>query len=180
MRKKITTTFVIMICALVIFSFLDLNQKCKVESMLLKKGDFPQHTLVDDIRSPIAEMPDESAGFTATYGRSLIYYEASRFPGTVSAEKEFANEKRRASVLTEYSGPWETPPELSHKSSIFKNYYVACGKIINMGYQCRMIGQYDEYYVFFFAYISNEGMTYNIFNNLLQTIDLRAEQCLKK
>lgn len=148
--------------------------------MLLTKDDFPSDTMINQISSPIAEMPQESAGFTANYHGSAIYHEVSRFPRTTSAENEFDKIGMRAFIQTEYEGPWETPPELSDENSIFQKYHVACGKKYDGKYQCRMIGQYDEYYVFFFAYISDNGVTFDILNNLLQKVDAHMAQCLQK
>ena len=164
-------------CILVSCSFLRPERKCKAESMLLIKDDFPTGTIVNKISTPIAEMPYESAGFTSNYNGSAIYHEISRFPTIISAENEFEGAKKRASVKTEFLGPWETPPELSNISSIFQKYYVTCGKV-GKKYQCRMIGQYDEYYVFFSAYISDTGVTFDTLNDLLKKIDARMEQCL--
>lgn len=180
MRQKIAVLGLFVVGVLVSCNFLQAGPECKVESMLLTKDDLPAGTILGNVSSPIAEMPENSTGFTSSYGESAIYHEVARFPWISSAENEFESAKKRASIQTKYDGPWEIPPELSYTaSSIFQKYYVACGKVSEK-YQCRMIGQYDEYYVFFFAYISDNGITFEILNDLLQKIDEQMAQCLQE
>ena len=179
MRKRTMVFSLLTCCLLVSCSLLRPERQCKVESMLLSKDDFPAGTIINETSSPIAERPNESAGFTSNYGGSAMYHEVSRFPITISAENEFIGAKKQAYPKTEFLGPWDTPVELARNSSIFQNYYVACGKV-GKKYQCRIIGQYDEYYMFFFAYILDNGVTFDILNGLLQKIDDRMAQCLQK
>lgn len=177
--KKLYLCFLIA-CLLVACVFVLPERNCEVGSMLLSEGDFPVGTIVNSDRSSVAEMPEESAGFTADYGGSAMYHVIGRYPTISIAENEFEKKRELYFVQTEYEGPWETPPEVHHVSSIFQKYHVACGEKLHGKYQCLMIGQYDEYYVFFFAYISDNGVTFDILNDLLQKIDARMEQCLQE
>ena len=174
--KKATYINLLAVCLIILYALMYLNRKCEAESMLLTEDDFPADTIFNDVRSPIAEMPEVSAGFTASYGESAIYQEVGRFPLVTSAKREFEIAKRNASVQTKYHGPWETPPELSNTSSIFQDYYVVCGKV-DTKYQCRMIGQYEEYYMFFSTYISDNGLTLEMFDDLLKRVDGHVEVC---
>jgi len=178
MKRKAVYTHFLLACLLASCAFLRSAGKCNVKKMLLGENDFPTGTIVNQISSPIAEMPYESAGFTANYSGSAMYHEIGRYPTDKIAEKEFEGAKKRASGQTEYVGPWEILPVLSRESSIFQKYYVACAAMNHGEYQCRMIGQYDEYYVFFSAYILDNGVTFDILNDLLQKIDARMEKCL--
>jgi hypothetical protein len=58
-------------------------------------------------------------------------------------------------------------------------YNVACGNL-SQGYQCRMIGQYNDYYVFFFAYTSDDGKTLKSLKNLLMKIDDHRASCIRE
>jgi hypothetical protein len=147
--------------------------------MLLTRADYPTGTILNDSDpSPIAEMPRESAGFTAGYGDSLIYHEAARYKSIYSAESYF-HDRLKTFSTTKYEGPWEIPPELTYSSRIAQQHKVACGKV-GQEYQCRMIGRYEEYGVFFSAYMTDNGVTFDILNDLLQKIDTRMEMCLKE
>jgi hypothetical protein len=148
--------------------------------MLLEKDDFPAETIVDKVHSPIADMPAESASIYADYKGSAILHEIARFPSSTLAEEEFDGARKRASGQTENEGPWESPSELSYVSSFFENYYVSCGNVLQGEYQCRMVGQYKEYYVFFFAYITDNGLTLATVNGLLEKIDKQTEQCINE
>jgi hypothetical protein len=154
-------------------------RKCAAVSMLLTQADYPTGTILNDSdTSPIAGMPRESAGFTASYGDSLIYHVVGRYKSIDSAKSYFQVRLGTFST-TKYEGPWEIPAELTYSSRIAQQYRVACGKV-GQEYQCRMIGQYEEYYVFFFAYITDNGVTFDILNDLLEKIDARMEMCLKE
>ena len=179
MRTKNICLYFLVICLLISCAPVRPSRECTLESMLLTQDDFPSDTIVNKISSPIAEMSRESAGFTARYGDSLMYHEINRYLSSDDAKEIFQEGRDIHFRTTEYYGPWETPTELSYVSPIAQQYYVACGKV-DEKYQCRMIGQYEEYYVFFFAYISDNGVTFDILNDLLQKIDERMEQCLKE
>lgn len=155
------------------------SSNCSIEDLLLNASNFPVNTIVNDISSPVAEYPEESAGITASYNQDLIYHLVGRYPsGNISG-----NRFKQSLVL--YFGrdsndqPWNKPVELSFNSLISQQYAAACG--IKWGkYQCRMIGQYDEYYVFFFSYISEQGVNIGTFQEFLQQIDEKFAQCLNK
>ena len=59
----------------------------------------------------------------------------------------------------------------------FYNEHVTCGNALQGEYQCRMIGQRGDYYMFFSATITEDGITLDIFNDLMGKIDTRLEQC---
>lgn len=148
--------------------------------MLLTQADYPTGTILNDSDpSPLAEMPKDSAGFTAGYGDSLMYHVVGRYKSIDSAKSKFQDRSEMFSKKTDFEGPWEIPVELTYSSRIAQQYQAACGKV-GQEYQCRMIGRYEEYYVFFFAYITDNGVTYAILNDLLQKIDARMEMCLKE
>jgi hypothetical protein len=155
-------------------------RKCSALSMLLTQADYPTGTILNDSdTSPVADMPRDSAGFSANYRGSSMYYEVARYKSIDSAKSYFLDSSKMFSKKTDFQGPWEIPAELTYSSRIAQQYHVACGKM-GQEYQCRMIGQYEEYGVFFFAYITDNGVTFDILNDLLQKIDARMEMCLKE
>lgn len=178
MKKKVLL-FLFLIYALVSCVTFP-NGVCAVESMILTKEDLPEGSIVGPLESHIAEWPYISAGVDASYHDSSILHIVGRYPTTDSAKKEFEIYKQSSSRQTSTNGPWERPTGLSFKTRIFENYYVACSERQILGYQCRMMGQYQEYYVFFFAYITDTGITLDSMNQLLEKIDARMEKCLKE
>lgn len=154
------------------------SSECDIKDMLLNENDLPARTIMNNISSPIAEMPNESAGFSASYVNSPIYHEIGRYLSINGAEGKFLERLDLYFKGNDYRGPWQLPAEISYISPLAQQYHVACGNI-GEKYQCRMIGQYDEYYVFFFAYISDNGITLEIFQDLLMKIDSHMAQCLQ-
>ena len=155
------------------------QNKCDVKDMLLDKMDFPKGTLTDDPSSPVAEYPTESAGVTASFLNDLIYQVVGRYSSVKSAERKFTENLTYYFKGDDFEGPWETLVEISYESPFAQKYHVACGNL-SQGYQCRMIGQYNEYYVFFFAYISENGITLESFQDLLMKIDEHMAQCIRE
>lgn len=180
MKKQGWLFLVFVLFLVVAFSILNSIRKCAVESMLLEEDDFPVDTIIDKINSPIADMPINSASIYADYKGSAILHEIARFPSSALAKKEFDGAKRRASGQTDNGEIWGTPDDFSFASSFFESYYVGCGYVLQGKYQCRMIGQYKEYYVFLFAYISEEGLNMAMFETLLQRLDRKMELCLRE
>ncbi|MBV6467484.1 MAG: hypothetical protein PGMFKBFP_02846 [Anaerolineales bacterium] len=151
---------------------------CQIGELLLSDMDFPSGTFVDPISSPVSEYPEESAGRTAVFSDDLIYHVVGRYLSSDGAQRKFADSFDLAFDDNKYEGPWAAPSGFSYTSSIANQFYVACG---NTGtkHQCRMIGQYEEYYVFFFSYVSDSGMNITIYQDLLDKIDDKMAQCLR-
>lgn len=155
------------------------QNKCDAKDMLLSKPDFPQGTFIDDTSSPVAEYPVASAGLTASFMNDLMYQIIGRYSSVKNAEKKYTENLRYYFGEDDFNVPWETPVELSYKSPLAQHYHVACGDL-RQGFQCRMIGQYNDYYVFFFAYISDDGITLESFENLLTKIDDHMALCIRE
>jgi hypothetical protein len=51
------------------------KRDCPIEELLLDQSDYPPDTILNDSRSPIAEMPLESAGGSANYRSTAIELE---------------------------------------------------------------------------------------------------------
>jgi len=101
----------------------------------------------------------------------------ARYKSQKQAESVFLTRFEHTFEEDNMSGPWVTPKEVSYTSPIAEQYHIACSNI-GSEYQCRMIGQYEEYYVFFFSYLSEGGMTFGKMEDLLQKIDQHMAACL--
>ena len=178
-RKNTVCLCIFLVCLLVSCTSTRIERTCDLETILLVQHDFPTGTVVNQISSPIADMPTESAGLSASYVDSSMYHEVARYYSSVNAENKFQEVRDVLYRQTEYRGPWKTPKELSYVNLNAQQYYVACGEVGD-NYQCRMIGQYGEYYIFFSAYISNKGVTLDVLSGLLQSLDNHMAQCLQK
>jgi hypothetical protein len=155
------------------------ERDCKITNLVLSESDFPTGFVVDRISSPVAEYPDESAGRMASYKNRLIFHQVVRYRSLNVAKRVYKKETASAFDDKDVFGKsWVAPEDFSYTSPVAQQYHMACGNVLN-GYQCRMTGQYEEYYVFFFAYVSDDGITLDIVEYLLQKIDHKMEQCLQ-
>lgn len=154
-------------------------RNCPISEWLLNKADLPSGSIVNDVSSPVAEYPEESAGVTASNNQDLIYQVIGRYPSTKSARNKY-NQSLKTHFRAESNGhTWGKPAEITFHSAIANQYNTACN-IVHGKTQCRMIGQYEEYYVFFFSYISTKGINLEAYQDLLESIDQKMSQCLLK
>jgi hypothetical protein len=171
-------------CGIVILLFIMVGcqarraeHSCIVQDLLLNKDDFPTGTILNHVGSPVADLPPESAGRSASYNQDLIYAEVSRYRSPEDADVKFDELDQFLFIADKYSGPWNIPEEIVGFTLRANQFRYACGKSGN-SYQCRMIGRYEEYIVFLFSYISNQGITIDRFQNLMVSFDNRMFQCL--
>jgi hypothetical protein len=178
--KKILYSLAIISTALIFVSCIQNRPErdCPISELVLDESDYPDGFIVEEISSPIAEYPIESAGRSAGYKQNLTFYLIGRYKSRKGAERKFDKKLERSFEKDDYGKPWVKPIEVSYTSPIAHQYHLACGNILGK-YQCRMIGQYEEYYVFFFSYISEDGITFNILEDLLKKIDHHMAQCLQ-
>lgn len=155
------------------------SRYCSIRELLLNESDFPAESIVNEISSPVAEYPQESAGITASYKKDLLFHLVSRYPSKIVSIKKFNQNLELYFSEDDHGQPWGTTAGLNFTSSIADRYIVACG--YNLGkYQCRMMGQYEDYYVFFFSYITDQGINPVIFQELLQKFDQKMALCLPR
>ena len=151
------------------------QNKCDIKDLLLEKKDFPQGTIINDPFSPVDGYPAESADVSASFRNDGMFQVVARYSSANRAEREFT-ETSEYFKEDSFGDSWKTPVEISYESSFAQNYHVACGNL-SQGYQCRMIGQYNKDFVFFFAYISDDGINLEGFQDLLIKLDDRIIQC---
>ena len=140
---------------------------CPIRELILNDSEFPVGTAFDDISSPMSNFPIESAVRTVSYKQDLNNHMIARYKSPKQAERVFFTSFEHTFDVDNYRGPWVTPKEISYTSPIADQYHIACSPI-RSEYQCRMIGQYEEYYVFFSSYLSEGGMTFGLMEDLLQ------------
>lgn len=126
------------------------QRECPIEKLLLNQSDYPPDSIFDAINSPIAEKPIESAGQSAYYRDGWTDQIVIRYSRLENAIAEYDQEQKIVFDPDEVIRSWEIPPVFLGMNSISANkYQIACGNVISFGYRCYMIGQYEEYYVFF-------------------------------
>jgi hypothetical protein len=153
------------------------SRYCSIRELLLNESDFPAESIVNEISSPVAEYPEASAGITASYKKDLMFHLVSRYPTKIVSSKKFDENLELYFREVDHGQSWEKPIGFNIISSIADQYIVACG--ISLGkYQCRMMGQYEDYYVLFFSDITDQGVDLVIFQELLQKFDQKMALCL--
>lgn len=153
---------------------------CPIEELLLSQSDYPPHTILNDSRSPIAEKPSESAGGSANYNGDATSQLVARHSSVKNAVKEYEKWKKIAFDASDVVGSWETPEILDLKEISADRQKIACGNLVGFGKRCYMVGQYEEYFVFFWADISAQGITQELFHNLVIKIDEKMASCLSR
>lgn len=155
------------------------SRDCPISELLLNATDFPAGTIVNDISSPVAEYPEESADVTASKNQDLVLHLVGRYPSTKVAKNKYDQNLNLRFGVESNGQTWEKPSEITFHSAIARQYNTACNIVFGKT-QCRMIGQYEEYYVFFFSNISTKGINLETYQDLLETIDQKMSRCLQK
>ena len=153
---------------------------CPVEQLLLDQSDYPSGTILNVINSPIDEKPKESASRTANYNANGAGQIVIRYATTDKTLLEYNEWKKSVFAPSEVYGSWEMPSTFSGINLNADRYQIACGNVISFGNRCFMIGQYEEYYVFFRADISGTGITHGLFRDLVLKIDNEMSSCLDR
>lgn len=151
--------------------------KCPIQLLLLDENLFPSGTQAEQLFSPAPERPKESAGRSYYFPPDLVFHEVINWHSERSAQNEFDLHSKSAFDVDQSMGPWETLDEL-YISLTAQNYRAACGIAYHI-YQCRMLASYNGYSVFFRAFVSDQGITLQKVNELLQAIDERMVQCIE-
>ena len=158
------------------------ERDCPITKLLLNEADFLRDTIVDTVITPLADYPQESAGIDATYHADLISQSVARwYYFSVAIEENEKWMKIAFNPSRSSTGVYDTPPELSDLNFLpADQIHVACAEEKNIGYRCRTIARYDEYQIQLFSDISESGVTYEIFRNLVLKINDKMVACLNK
>ncbi len=154
------------------------KRACLIEELLLSQSDYPPDTIFNDSRVSIAEYPLESAGGSASYNNDATSQLVARHFSAENAIKEYEETEKRVIAPDEVVGLWETPVVLDLNNLSANRHKIACGNVVSFGNRCYMVGQYEEYYVFFRADISAQGINNELFRDLVLKIDEEMSACL--
>jgi hypothetical protein len=155
------------------------DNNCQVEKLMLSETDYPAGSTFDPSHSPIADEPKESISGSANYHESWAGQIAIKYYSTGRAKEIFNKHKKSIFSVDEYQDAWKKPPALTDiKELLFENYEFACGTDEVLGYRCFMIGQYHQYFVMFRVAVSSDGITHEMFRDLVLKIDDRLSSCV--
>lgn len=158
------------------------ERDCPITKLLLDESSYPTGINLNEVVSPVSEQPDESAGQTGNYLGSLVFQNVIRYQSNEKAAERYDKWMNIAFKKTSLRiGSWETPALISVDVSSATQIYIACGDMEYSGYRCKMIGQYEEYFVYFVSdIIPDYGVSHEIFRDLVLEIDNQMASCLNQ
>ncbi len=156
------------------------SRDCPIEKLLLDQSNYPSGSILNEVISPVADKPLESANQSAGYLDSGLFQIVIRYFSNENAIAEYEDRKKSIFASNEVVGLWKTPSKLQLSTLSPDRHEIACGNVISFGRRCYFIGQYEEYYVSFRADISDNGVTHEIIRDLVLKIDDRMASCLNK
>lgn len=160
------------------------SRDCTITELVVDETIFPRGATADRLISPLPGGPIprtafESAGRSFHYPRGIAVHNVYRYKSAGRAAQEFSSRRELEFQEGKYSGPWKEPGELTYKSPIADQFYVACG-IDHGDNTCIAIAQYEEYFTLLHADMPPEIMTFQDLERVLRTVDERMAQCLGK
>jgi hypothetical protein len=152
---------------------------CSITELLLEPSDYPDGINLGEINSPLAEQPAESAGQSGNYLGSLIFQNVIRYKSEDRAVEQYDEWKQTAFRENSLkAGSWEAPSIVAMNGFSANQIHIACGNTIT-GEECRMIGQYEEYFVYYAVDTLPEyGISQEVFLDLVVKIDNRISSCI--
>jgi len=156
------------------------ERNCPIKELVLNEADVPVGTILNEVRSPVAEYPKESAATDGSYNGDAIFLRIARwYYYSVTIEENDKWMEVAFNAEDSRTGTYETPSELLDLNSLpASQIHVACADEENVGYRCRMVARYEEYQIQFFADISEKGISYNIFRDFVLEINNKMVACL--
>jgi hypothetical protein len=152
---------------------------CPITELLLQPSDYPDGTNLGEIISPVAEQPAESADQSGNYLGSLIFQNVIRYKLENKAAERYDEWKQIAFRKNNLkAGSWEALSIVAMNSFSANKIHMACGNTVT-GKECRMIGQYEEYFVYYAVDTLPEyGISQDMFLDLTGKIDNRISSCI--
>ncbi|GEM_PF-1953229 len=156
----------------------DEYEHCPVDKILLEESDYPSGTVFEDIKTKLYSEPKESIAQTAYYrvgsiNQMVVYYFSPN-----RSKDVFNQHKKSIFSPREVTDSWELLPTFSNDHTIFEDYEIACGDVVNFGHRCFMIGRYQNYFVMYRSDISASGVTTELFSELVLKINNKLMSCL--
>jgi len=173
------------------------ERKFAIEELFIDASVFPPGweadpggPQIDTGRAPLGGGPDTIQRRVLFFhaegtvkGKSVGAYEQIyRMASVKVAAKEFERQMSLWFPKGKYWTPWERPGDVEYQSSVADRFYLACASHgatpetrVPM---CDMVGQYEEYLVWFSTDMSPDFMTYQDLEHVLEAIDERMEHYL--
>ncbi len=150
---------------------------CPLEELLLDETAFPSGTSPGRVFSPLPDEPGSSAGRTFYLQRGIANHDVVRYANSYWAEREF-DYRKRSPIFSGPTDRTEAPTGVGYVSPIASQYRVGCGREHSI-YICQMIGQYENYFVYFSIHIDPGVIEVAEVNSILREIDAKMAHCLK-
>lgn len=168
---------------------LTLRHTCPFEALVVDRSVFPPETQAGQLMEdpgPAINTASDNLGRAFYLSHGIASHWVYQLVTAHDAAQVFAEQRRWQFYLRPTGnpnlgppvGPWETPVELSYRSPIADQYYVACGPHAWI-YMCKVIAQYEEYYVYLHAHMGG-AMMYADFERVMRAADAKMAACLGK
>lgn len=148
------------------------KRNCPLNSTIVSPQSFPIGTLAEPLVK-IDQPSRDSIGRTFNLEGGVTINDTLRFSNSRLAREKFDSAQR---VLINKG--WQVPPEINFVSQIADDFFYACGQTY-FGTRCEANGLYEEYYILLSAHMHEDGVTNELFEELLVEIDKRMMQCLE-
>ncbi|MBL8098599.1 MAG: hypothetical protein JNK81_05425, partial [Anaerolineales bacterium] len=175
---KLIPVIVLVLLGCTLVSRPDEYEYCPVDKLLLEESDYPSGTIFEDSKTELYREPKESIAQTSYYGPSWISQGVIYYFSPNRAENVYNRHKKSIFSDREVTDSWEDLPTFLNNDTIFDEYEVACGNIVGTGHRCYMIGRYQNYFIMYWAEISDAGITRTLFSELVLKINNKLMSCL--
>lgn len=156
------------------------REYCSVEQLLLRESEYPQNTIFDIALSPIDEKPKESISRSSYYNESWIGEVVIKYKSINKAYEIFVDHQSSIFDPSKVYDVWKTPLRLGEDKISADQYKSGCGDTKYFGNRCIFLGRYGEYIVIFNVDIYSNGITQELFRDLVVKIDEEMSACLSR
>lgn len=156
------------------------KQSCSIGQLLLDQSAYPPDTIFDNIMSPVDESPKESASRSSYYHESWIRELIIQYRSIPKAYEIFVDRQSHTFNPNRVYYGWEAPSILEADDISANQYEIGCGNVKNFGNRCILLAQYEEYVILFSVDISSNGVTRELFRDLVLKIDDRMSACVSQ
>lgn len=150
---------------------------CPLEELILDETAFPSGTELGGIVSPLPDEPGSSAGRTFYMEQGIANHDVVRYANNYWAKREF-DDRKRSPIFNTPNNRTEMPG-IDYSSPVANQYRLGCGREHDI-YLCQMIGQYENYFVYFSIHIDPDVIEVAEVDGILREIDARMAHCLKR
>jgi hypothetical protein len=156
------------------------TQSCSIHQLLLDQSAYPPDTIFDNIMSPVDESPQESASRSSYYHESWITETVIKYRSVDKAFEIFVSHQDSVFSPNRVYYGWEAPSSFEADHISANQYEIGCGNVKNFGNRCILLAQYEEYVILFNVDISSNGVTRELFHDLVLKVDDQITSCLSQ